>query len=433
MSSPSRRRNTSIAIAILVIAIVILLLTRCRHKPAPVEPAPKPATRAPLPADAPANPAPVTQTPAHPATSQPVPAPPEEVLTPATLTTAATVTAGAPLSVTWTGPNNPGDYIIIVPAGAPAAANGDYQQTQLGATVPLTAPTEPGPHEVRYVTARSHTILGRASVEVTPAQATLTAPALAPFGAPFSVTWTGPDNTGDYITIVPKGTQDGTYGNYALTQQGSPLTLTAPAEAGPAELRYITGQGAKILARRPISISAPEVTITAPSTATAGSTAEVTWTGPDNKGDFITVVEKDKPDGQYGNYTNTASGSPLKLLLPIMAGDAELRYMTGQGAKVLARRPIAIKAAPITLNVPEQGAPGADVSITWTGPANPGDYITIVPKAAPDEAYAAYADASKGSPMTIQAPNDPGEAEVRYVAGQGRKVLARAPIRIIRP
>ena len=63
----------------------------------------------------------------------------------------------------------------------------------------------------------------------------------------------------------------------------------------------------------------------------------ITWTGPNNSGDYITVVAKGTPDGQYGAYTVTSEGSPLKVKAPKEAGDGEIRYMSGQGGKVLAR------------------------------------------------------------------------------------------------
>ena len=42
----------------------------------------------------------------------------------------------------------------------------------------------------------------------------------------------------------------------------------------------------------------------------------------------------------------------MKLLMPIIASDAEVRYMTGQGGRVLARRAIKIVAAEVTLSAP---------------------------------------------------------------------------------
>jgi hypothetical protein len=333
--------------------------------------------------------------------------------------------------VAWTGPDNRGDFVTIVQREAAADKFGDYRETTKGPSLELTAPIEPGLHEVRYVTKRSRTVLGRVPIEVVPAGATIDAVNEVVLGSQLSVQWTGPNNHADYITIVPKDWPDEKYGNYTYTEKGSPLTLTAPAETGEVELRYVTGQGHKVLARRPIRIIAADVALSAPAECIAGAIVPVTWTGPNNASDYITVVSKEIPDGQYGNYTATSNGSPLNLLTPIMVGDAELRYMTGQGNKVLARRPIKILAAKITLSAPEQGAAGSAVSITWTGPNHAGDYITVVPRSAPDGQYAAYTLTAEGSPLSVKLPKDVGDAEVRYMSGQGSKVLARIPMKVV--
>jgi hypothetical protein len=418
MPQNARRRNTLIVVAIVILALLLLLLTRCRGpKPAPPQATGTPPAAMPAPAQPQAEVEPAPQA--------------EEILTPATLTVPAQIAAGATFSMTWTGPDNPGDYITLARPDAPADATGNYQLTERGETLELTAPMEPGAYEARYIASRSRTILGRTPVEVLPIAAALEAPDEIILGATFSVSWTGPNNTGDYITVVPKGAPDDRYENYVDTAKGSPLTLTAPPEAGDAELRYVSGQGRKVLARRPIKVVMPEITLSAPADAIAGTMIEVAWMGPDNAGDYITIVAADIPDGPYGNYTNTSTGSPLKLLMPIMSGPAEIRYMTGQGRQVLARRTITIVAAAVSLSAAPEAAPGADVAITWTGPNNPSDYITIVPRELPDGQYRDYATTSNGSPLTVKAPKDPGDAEVRYMSGQGGKVLARIPIRIV--
>jgi len=417
MAEDSRRRNTLIGvILLLVLVLLLLLLFRCQGKFPSAQPPPTKAT----PAAAPA------------ATGQPAPVAkePDEVLTPATLTVAEKAPAGSLVAVSWKGPDNRGDYVTIVRKDAPNDALGDYRETQKGGSLEVLAPMEPGACEVRYITGRSHTILGRAALEVTPVGASLEAAAEVMLGAPFSVAWKGPNNKGDYITIVAKGAPDGHYGSYVNTEQGTPVGLTAPTEAGEGELRYVSGQGRKVLARRPIKITAPEVTLSAPGEAIAGTTIDVAWKGPNNSGDYITIVPKEMPDGQYANYTVTSNGSPLKLLTPIMEGSAELRYMTGQGGKVLARRPITIVTAKVSLSAPAECAAGSDVSITWTGPNNPGDYITVVAKGTPDGQYAAYTVTSEGSPLKVKAPKEPGDGEIRYMSAQGGKVLSRVAIRI---
>jgi len=284
---------------------------------------------------------------------------------------------------------------------------------------------------VRYITGRSRTILGRAPVEVVTAGATLDAAPEVTLGAPFPVAWTGPNNKGDYVTIVAKDAPDAHYGSYTDADKPSPQSLTAPTLTGDAELRYVAGQGKTVLARRPIRIVMPDVSLSAPSDAIAGSTIQVAWTGPNNAGDYVTVVSVEIPDGQYGNYTVTSGGSPLKVVIPIMAGDAELRYMTGQGNRVLGRRPIKVVAAQVTLSAPPECAAGTPVSITWTGPNNPGDYITVVAQATPDGQYGAYTATANGSPLSVTAPKEAGDGEVRYMTGQGNKVLARIPIKVV--
>jgi len=68
----------------------------------------------------------------------------------------------------------------------------------------------------------------------------------------------------------------------------------------------------------------------------------IDWTGPNYGGDYLTIVSKNTPDGQYAAYANTSGHSPSKIAAPKVLGEAEVRYMSGQGAKVLARRLITV-------------------------------------------------------------------------------------------
>ncbi|MSR61329.1 MAG: hypothetical protein EXS08_02620 [Planctomycetes bacterium] len=420
MTENPRRRNTLIALVVILILIVLLLLRCTRTEPeVPLRDAgPTPSALAASAAQVP--------TPIEPAVREP-----DEVLTPATLKVPERVTAGAVFSVAWTGPDNRGDYVTIVRSAVADDAYGNYQETRLGSALELTAPVEAGAHEVRYVTGRSHTVLGRAALEVVAAGASLDAADEVVLGAQLSVAWTGPNNHGDYITLVPKEMPDGQYGNYTNTDEGSPLSVSVPTVAGDAELRYMTGQGNKVLARRPLRIVMADVSLSAPNEAMAGSTIEVTWTGPNNSGDYITLVPSATPDGQYGNHTVTSKGSPLPLLVPILPGGAELRYMTGQGGRVLGRRPLEIVAAEVTLSASAEAVAGTTIDVTWTGPNNPGDYITVVSKGTRDGEYGNHTVTSKGSPLPLLIPILAGAAELRYMTGQGGRVLGRRPLEIL--
>ena len=359
------------------------------------------------------------------------PEPPAERLTPATITVPPEVVVGATFAAEWTGPDNPQDYLTVVPQGTPDQLYENLGYTRRGSPLELTAPIEPGEVEVRYVTGQSRTILARAPMRVVDARVTLEAAPEIVAGARLAVTWAGPANTGDYLTIVPAAAPDGDYAGYTDTRAGSPLEVTAPLDPGPAEIRYMSGQGRKVLARRPVTVVAAEVTLEAPPEAGAGSRVAIQWTGPDNQGDYITIVRAGTPDGQYAGYADTRTGSPLEVTAPIEPGDAEIRYMTSAGRRVLARRPLRILATAVNLEAPAEAVAGSRVPIQWTGPNNQGDYITIVRAGTADGQYAGYTDTRVGSPLEVTTPIEAGEAEIRYMSGQGRKVLARRPLRVV--
>lgn len=415
----SRSRILIPAVLLLLLALLLLLfLGRCTPQVAPAAAKSAPAAPSATP-ERNEPPAAVGAAPVR-----------EELLTAATVRGPDSVPAGARFQVEWTGPNNPGDFIAVAKPEAEAARYEHYQDTKAEPVIELLAPQEPGTWEVRYVTARTRTVLARVPLRVSPVAADVTAPPEVVAGSAFSVTWRGPNNPGDYVTVVPKGAPDSQYNSYVNTAKGTAVELTAPIEPGEAEVRYVTGGRAQVLARRPVRVTAAAVTIQAPSSAVAGSLVAITWTGPGNKGDYLTVVPVALRDGQYGNYTDTAKGSPLHVTAPIEPGAAEIRYMSGQGARVLARRELQITAPTIQLSAPGQAAAGSTVSVTWTGPDHPGDYLTIVAQGAKDGAMFRMTATTRGSPAKVDAPPQPGPAEIRYMSGQGNRVLGRTSIEL---
>lgn len=90
---------------------------------------------------------------------------------------------------------------------------------------------------------------------MTLAKATLTAPGSVAKGAKFKVEWTGPKSSGDYVDLVQKGSTV-TSGEKSYFYVTSTPELTAPAQAGEYEVRYILEApgGRAVLARIPVSV-----------------------------------------------------------------------------------------------------------------------------------------------------------------------------------
>jgi len=205
-----------------------------------------------------------------------------------------------------------------------------------------------------------------------------------------SITWEGPDNRNDFITVVPAGAAEGESGKYTYTRDGSPLKLQVPDEAGAYELRYISAQSKTVLASLPITLTPIAANLEAPLTSPAGNTMSITWEGPNNRNDFITVVEQGAAEDQSGRYTYVREGSPLELVVPDTAGGFELRYVSGQSRRVLGRLPITLTEISATLEAAPSATAGGALSVTWTGPDNLNDFVAIVPLGAPESENGLY-------------------------------------------
>lgn len=174
--------------------------------------------------------------------------------------------------------------------------------------------------------------------------------------------------------------------------------------------------------------------VSAPETASAGSIVRVTWEGPDKKSDYISVERPDKPStaGTYITYTYTSKGNPLELRMPPEPGTYEIRYIHDQSSKTLAQQIVEVTAVDATLDAPSSAAAGETVRINWTGPDYTGDYISVERPDQPStsDTYITYTYTSKGSPLELRMPPEPGTYEIRYIQDQGSKTLARQTIKI---
>lgn len=262
---------------------------------------------------------------------------------PATLNGPATVEAGSGFQVEWTGPNNPTDYVTIVPAGASAWTDESYFYTSGGSPGTLVAPTEAGPYALWYVSGNDDAILARVAIAVTPFQGAFAAPKSVVAGTEFKVGWKGPNGPQDYVTIVKKGAKTWTNESYFYTNDGNPGKLVAPTKPGAYQLWYVTGRQSKVKQRQNITVTPFTITLDAPDSVAPGSDIAVTWTGPNGPQDYITIVPKGSKAGTYTSYAYTASGNPVTIKAPDTAGDYELWYASDRVPGTFAKTPIAVK------------------------------------------------------------------------------------------
>lgn len=242
-------------------------------------------------------------------------------------------------------------------------------------------PGEPGAYEARYYSTETKTVLGADPIEITPAQVTLQAADTVQTGAPVTVSWSPTINPRDYIAIVPAGADAGTLANYRAINKHDSFDLTAPADPGMYEIRYILNVDSRTVASRPLEVADPQVTLQTPETALTGAEIPVSWAGTVNAKDYITIVPMGAEEGTYTNYFPVRDDSSGLLLATADPGMFEIRYIQREGNKTLARATIELLTPEVTISGPATAVTGAQVPVSWTGTVNSKDYITIAPRA----------------------------------------------------
>jgi hypothetical protein len=262
------------------------------------------------------------------------------------------------------------------------------------------------------------------------AQPRLEAAASAKAGSDITVTVSGA-GAQDFVTIMPKGTRIGGYDAYQYAGTAGALKLRAPTKPGEYEIRLLGANPPyPTLAWRSLVIDITAATLEAPAQVAAGAKFQVAWTGPKNDGDYVGIGDASPKEQPYITYVYAAKGSPLTLSAPDKPGDYELRYFLAAGGAVIASRKIAVAASSAGLQAPVEAVAGSTVAVKWTGPNNPNDYVTVIPRGAHEGASGNFAYTARGNPVSLPAPLAPGDYEVRYSMGQSHATLARAPIRI---
>jgi Ca-activated chloride channel family protein len=354
-----------------------------------------------------------------------------------TVTGPESIRTGEKFRVTWTGTVSPRDYITIVPAGTAEGEYGNYLQVRGNMDGQLQAPADTGLYELRYVLREGGKTLAASPIEITEASVTVSAPATAVIGQKFAVTWTGQVSDQDYITIVPKGAEEGEFGNYFVVRKHETKDLTAPPDTGVYEVRYVLKEGSKTLATTDIELVPADVTVSGPEQVRANGRMTVSWTPTINSEDYIALVPMGSPDNDFSQYFSIRSQTSREIETPETPGIYELRYVLKQGTRVLARQTIDVVPATAALNdgaqitAPDVAAAGTTIAVSWRVDAESADQrITL---ASPSQPIFTWIEAEKTNGKTqvsITLPDEPGLYELRFLDVTAQSVLAQRMITV---
>ena len=283
---------------------------------------------------------------------------------------------------------------------------------QESAPEPEPQPVEPEPEPEPEPAAQSATVDGREA---------------AGSGEVIKVSWTGPGEGHDYITVVAADAKAEVYNDYARVGSGNPVKLQVPDAVGDYEIRYVEQASKTVLGTQSIVLIPVEATVKGPDTALAGSHVEVRWTGPRTPSDYITVVEAGAPAAEHNDYVRVGDQDTVKFQMPDQLGNYEIRYVIDITKRVLASTPITLEPVSATVEVQNAPVPGGKVVVDWTGPRNASDYVAVVARSAPTKALD-YVRVGDNPVVTLKAPEEEGEYLITYVISSSKRILASTPL-----
>jgi Ca-activated chloride channel family protein len=365
---------------------------------------------------------------------EPAPAPEPEPEAPSVAVNGPqSAVGGSEITVTWQPTIDEDDYVTVLPVGADPDEFGEYARVRDGSEAELAVPGEQGLYEIRYVSQDSKTVLGKADLEVTKPEVDLSAGESVQTGAALAVSWTPTINQKDYVTIVAMGAKAGEFGDYLTVRDDAEGDLTAPAEPGLYEIRYVLNVDRRTVASREIEVTEPQVTLQIPESAQTGAAFDVSWAGTVNTEDYVTIVPLGADEGEFGDYFVVRDASQGALQAPATEGMYEVRYVLREGRKTLASQTMEVTTPSVEISGPESVVTGANFDVAWSGTINQQDYMTILPAGSEEGEFGNYFVVRDDATGTLTAPSEPGLYELRYVLREGSKTIASADIEVTEP
>ncbi len=259
-------------------------------------------------------------------------------------------------------------------------------------------------------------------------KAGLKVPASTPAGGPFQVTWNGAQIKGR-LTIVKADGGVLPAASYAYATKKKALNLTAPPTPGSYAVKFAERNDVFALVK--FEVTPVTATLNAPPTAEINQAIDVKFTGPAYKQDTIRVAKADGsllPGGSYA-YAAQAGDGVVKLKAPVRDGSYQIVHLMQK--VILARSKLRVGGTLAKVQTRKTVQAGGDLEVTWEGPNNKGDLVTIVKAGSQGRvAGASYGYTSQSTARTVllTAPEELGDYEVVYLTGG--KAIARQPVKV---
>lgn len=387
------------------------------------------------------------------------------------------VTQGSRFDVSWSESLNSGDYIGLVSEGAAEGRPRTRIMVRSKSTGHLTAPAKPGRYEVRYVLGQGNKTMASQLIEVIEADAIeITAPKQVISDKRFDVSWSENLNTGDYIGIVQEGAAESRPRTRLMVRNKRTDHLTAPAEPGQYEIRYVLARGSKTMASIPIEVVASETDLDASSPAsqeepprekatdnsadddkkndadkrgkkdalaadiilpkqvTQGQEMDVSWSGDVARTDHMVMFLAEDEDREIVRSARLGDRDEITEFAPSTPGVYEVWIYRPREKQTLGRATFEVTGMDIDISAPDKVAQGEVFEVSWSETINRRDYIAAIPEGGKDTITGGHQHTAQrvgdAGHIEIMAPSEPGNYELRYLLHYDNKAVSTRPLEV---
>ena len=220
------------------------------------------------------------------------------------------------------------------------------------------------------------------------------------------------------------------FGEQDLPEGIYTISVTRVSDGARQERQIVIRPGARSDVEFVFEAALPLATLSAPTSAVAGSTITVDWTGPNAASDYVDTAPVGATSGEYLTYEYTDKGNPMALRVPAQPGEYELRYVLADGVQILATQPLTVTEAQFSLDAPASASAGATIDVNWVGSGFQEDYLTVAELDTEAGRYLTYTYVRDGNPAPLRMPTEPGRYEIRYITAQDTSVAVSREIEI---
>ncbi|MGY6553052.1 MAG: vWA domain-containing protein [Wenzhouxiangella sp.] len=167
--------------------------------------------------------------------------------------------------------------------------------------------------------------------------------------------------------------------------------------------------------------------------AVEGTRLAVVYSGPAERGDFISLVDAEDRDRAHVWVPPGLGDGELMLDLPAGPGAYRLRYVGAlRQPSLLAERPLELTPAEAIIDGPDGVPQGALFTVRVRGPVGAGrNWIAVARAEAPINEHLGWRHLeSSEQAFELLAPSEPGEYELRFVLEGAQEALLARPLRV---